>query len=495
MIISAFTTILMMVGVITYLVEREYFGARITIMRNAISFFIAFVVTFLTGIFRMILPLACLSLMLLALPAALRAQNYQALSLAECLDLAREQNPVLGGAREKVKELVADYDAARSKFFPRLALLSYSQWIDPNRLSSGGGASTQNLFAREGLTSLTSKQIVFDGLKTYYNTDAARLGRQAQQQEVARTADEVAYQVKEAFYRLLEAKENLQVVAEALKERREFLKITDAFFHAGKATRLDAFRAKSQTLEAEQAQVEAENAVRLAREILTRTLGLEEKAGMDIQGRLPEEFIPAAEFNSLWNQVEQTNPEIKMLKLELAQSQALIKASQAGYFPEVSLQGNVGVRHHDIGGTKDEWLGGVFMEFPFFEGGLTRAQVAKVSSQYQQMQEKLRERVNALRVDLMTGWNEQENARKGVVTSRQNVATNEEAYASALSLYRTDKAIGLDVLTAQVELTRSRLSLISYQVAYEIGQAKVEQIVGGEGEASMAIKQKEGEEK
>ena len=36
-----------------------------------------------------------------------------------------EQNPVLGASREKVQELVADYQAARSKFFPRLVLSSY----------------------------------------------------------------------------------------------------------------------------------------------------------------------------------------------------------------------------------------------------------------------------------------------------------------------------------------------------------------------------------
>jgi outer membrane protein TolC len=108
--------------------------------------------------------------------------------LEDCLALAREKNPVLGAARERVQELVADYEAARSKFFPKLTLISYYQRIDPERLSPGGGTTTQNLFGREGLTSLTGKQLVFDGLKTYYNTKAATFGKKAQQQEMARTA-------------------------------------------------------------------------------------------------------------------------------------------------------------------------------------------------------------------------------------------------------------------------------------------------------------------
>ena len=51
MVISAFTTTLMMVGVLTYPVEKTYFGVKVTIMRNAISFFIAIIIAVITGIF------------------------------------------------------------------------------------------------------------------------------------------------------------------------------------------------------------------------------------------------------------------------------------------------------------------------------------------------------------------------------------------------------------------------------------------------------------
>jgi outer membrane protein TolC len=430
---------------------------------------------------------------LAAAGTAAPAKDYQTLTLEDCLSLAGQYNPVLAASREKIQELVADYQVARSKFFPKLTLISYYQRIDPERLSPGGGAATQNLFGREGLSSLTGKQLVFDGLKTYYNTKAATLGKKAQQQEVARTADEVVFQVTESFYRLMQAKEDVLVAETALQERQKFLEITEAFFRAGKVTRVDAFKARSQVLEAEQGRVEAANAVRLAKEILARTLGIENKASLDIRGRLPREFVPASNFDSLWHQAEETNPELKRLKLELAQGQAFIKAARGGYFPEVSLQGATGVRHRDVGGTREEWLGGVYMEFPFFEGGLTRAQVAKASSQYRQLLEKQRDRLDALRVDLMTGWKTQEDARQGVAASRQNVTTSEEAYQSALALYRVGKATGLDVLTAELELTRARLSLIGYQVSYEIGRAKVKQIIGGESTVTELKKPRQGE--
>ena len=51
MVLSAFTTTLMMVGVLTYPIEKQYFGARVTIIRNAISLLIALVIAVVTGIF------------------------------------------------------------------------------------------------------------------------------------------------------------------------------------------------------------------------------------------------------------------------------------------------------------------------------------------------------------------------------------------------------------------------------------------------------------
>ena len=51
MVLAAFTTTLMMVGVLTAPVEKEYFGIKVTIIRNVISLFIALIVAVVIGIF------------------------------------------------------------------------------------------------------------------------------------------------------------------------------------------------------------------------------------------------------------------------------------------------------------------------------------------------------------------------------------------------------------------------------------------------------------
>ncbi len=51
MVLSAFTTTLMMVGVLSFPVERAYLGAKVAIVRNLISLFVALIIAVITGIF------------------------------------------------------------------------------------------------------------------------------------------------------------------------------------------------------------------------------------------------------------------------------------------------------------------------------------------------------------------------------------------------------------------------------------------------------------
>ena len=50
MVLAAFTTTLMMVGILTAPIEKAYFGIKVTVIRNVISLFIALIVTLAIGV-------------------------------------------------------------------------------------------------------------------------------------------------------------------------------------------------------------------------------------------------------------------------------------------------------------------------------------------------------------------------------------------------------------------------------------------------------------
>jgi len=50
MVVAGFVTSLMMVGVVTYPVERAYFGARLTLLRNGVALAIALIISIVMGL-------------------------------------------------------------------------------------------------------------------------------------------------------------------------------------------------------------------------------------------------------------------------------------------------------------------------------------------------------------------------------------------------------------------------------------------------------------
>ncbi len=51
MIISAFTTTLMMVGILTFPIEKKYFGGKVALLRHVISLGIAILISLITGLY------------------------------------------------------------------------------------------------------------------------------------------------------------------------------------------------------------------------------------------------------------------------------------------------------------------------------------------------------------------------------------------------------------------------------------------------------------
>ncbi|GEM_PF-136930 len=51
MVVSGFTTTLMMVGILTFPMEKKYFGVRLALLRNLLAFLTALAVAFATGLY------------------------------------------------------------------------------------------------------------------------------------------------------------------------------------------------------------------------------------------------------------------------------------------------------------------------------------------------------------------------------------------------------------------------------------------------------------
>jgi outer membrane protein TolC len=155
-----------------------------------------------------------------------------------------------------------------------------------------------------------------------------------------------------------------------------------------------------------------------------------------------------------------------------------IESAGASYLPEISLQGTYGYRDRDVGGSGDEWMAGVFLEWSLFEGGITRAQVAKARARSRETEWSDKAIRDQVQVDLRQALADMRTALASIRSSKRLVEAQDEAYKAAMEFYKHGKATYVEVLTNETDLTQAKASYVRAVGDYQAASARLDRITG-----------------
>jgi outer membrane protein len=403
--------------------------------------------------------------------------SIRILTLDQCIDLAFENNPGLQIEREKINELENDYRIASAGLYPKVTASAYYTRNNLERV----GIQPMMQYTEESLQQVKLKQILYDGGKTIDNARAAAKAADAQRDAAEATRLDTVYDVSQAYYRVLETRELLSVEENSRSQREAFFKLTDSYFKAGKATRVEALKAEAQLLDAERSLVQVSEALRISELILKKTIGIGVEAQITIADGLPEEFAEPTNDDILLTQMFENNPDLKKSAQFKEQARLSIDSATGSYLPEISLQGSYGYRERDKGLTPlthDEWVGGVFLDWSIFEGGITRAQVGKARAHYREAEWNDKAVRDQVQVDLRQAVADIRTALASIRSSKRLVEAQDEAYKAVVEFYKRGKATYIEVLTAETDLTQAKAAYVLAVGDYQSATARLDRITG-----------------
>jgi outer membrane protein TolC len=396
------------------------------------------------------------------------------LSLEQCIGLAFENNPGLQIERDKITELENDYRIASSGLYPKITASAYSVRVNRDRV----GVQPIMQYSEESYGQVKLKQLLYDGGKTAYNGRAASKAADAQRDSAEAARLDTVYAVSQAYYRVLEARELLRVGENSRSQREAFFKLTDSYQKAGKATRLESLKAEAQLLDAERSLVQAREALRISELILKKTIGIGVSASIDIAERSPEEFSEPGNEELMLAQMYENNPDLKKSAQLKDQSRLFIDSASGSYLPEISLQGTYGYRDRDVGGSGDEWMAGVFLEWSLFEGGITRAQVGKARARFRETEWSDKSIRDQVQVDFRQALADIRTALASIRSSNKLVEAQDEAYKAVVEFYKRGKATYIEVLTSETDLTQARAAAVRAVGDYRAASARLDRVIG-----------------
>lgn len=343
------------------------------------------------------------------------------------------------------------------------------------------------------------------GLSRWFNYQGSRDDVRASEFGDEAGAQDLAYQVRQQFYLVMRAQDLLTVQEEDLKLAQDEERRVQSMFDLGSVARADLLKAQVRVSEAELALIRQQNQVGIERSRLATLLGYRPETPLRIAGDLEATPMVLDSTQAAAESLER--PDLKQAQAQLESAGNMHKASSWSWFPSLyatlSFSGLTGDRTSDELGqqvlvdqpatgdttlilfptpvdsdlerTRTDWSVGAVVNLDFFfnQGDAKRTRWIKRQTESRLMdlqlavQQELEEAILNYRASLKAV----DAARRGVESAQEDLRLSQERYQQGLGTI-------LDLLEAQVALTRARNNLVNAQTGVKISEAALDKARG-----------------
>ncbi len=394
------------------------------------------------------------------------------LTLAEALATALKNNPQIVEAKENLNGAAARTGLALSNYYPQISIAA--DWSrGRSYLTALQGIKTTEV----NTEALYLKQTIYDFGRTAGAVAAARGNREATDQALAVTLQDLELRVRSAYYLLLATEKQVVAVRETVKAREGVFRQAEEFFRQGVRARVDVARAEATLFAAKTSLIRAENNREIARVELANTMGMESLGDRTLvePSFLP---LPLPERTPSQQAALRNRPELRQFAALKSAASGNLTSAKSSYMPVLSGVASAGYADRDFPPTGNVWGVGLNLTVPLFSGFSSVEQVREATA----AANSLEARLNSLRLQISK---EVESARLGVseaaarmVSTEKEVAAANESRSLAEGRYQEGVGSIIEVSDAQSQALDAQTANIQAKYDYYAAVARFDRAVG-----------------
>ncbi|MCU7853701.1 MAG: TolC family protein [Candidatus Thiodiazotropha sp. (ex Monitilora ramsayi)] len=454
------------------------------------------------------IPLSVFILLLAFWSSINSAEEIQSYDLEQAISTALENNRLRTISQQSLDIAEAQYQQARSTYWPSLSLNASFQRRDEKAIFE---YPEQTFNVAPGLlppvtvpaqdiemlgrdTSLYSVEMnypIYTGGKRSSLIEQARIGVDIASKEIRRTELQVVQDVKRYYYaaiytqQLKELAEDITISFEVLRD------ITQAFYEGGSnsVNKLDLLQSKLAYALAASTLSELESKHKSALAALTFTMGLNWQDVIHLSTSDYPSPVEEMSLDALIDQAMQFNPVVDQLSLAVEAFDAKVDLAKSDYYPTVGLRASFDRFNNDLDGglsieeNERSWQLGIGMQLKLFNGGRTKHQVSAAKIARNQTDQKRLLVKDSIAMKVKHLFIQTQAARKqiqitdtAVDTSFENRDLSNRAYQTGA--VKTEKVIEASLLDAMVRASHARAThdqaLHLAEIAYLLGSEALE---------------------
>jgi outer membrane protein len=428
--------------------------------------------------FLLVTHLLAVLLAVLTVNSLYAAEEY---SLPDLYKIALERSERIKLSEEDMYISERAKDKAVSVLFPRLSTFGNFTGYSEDKRSSAGAVIQPDYSTSWGLRldqSLSISGREFDAFKI------SKDNIEKSKYDLYAVREEYLFGVSFAYYDVLRVKKAVDIAkanVERLTKHRDAAAIR---VKVGEVTKTVLLRAEAELSGAQSELVRAENNLSFTKAVLARIVGLTGDYNLkevSEGNQYPAGYKPEDALGLLKEAALLGRAELKSLDIQKKIAGDQVKYARGLYWPTISIEGVYSGRDEDpptASLTKESIYAGLKLSFPFFEGGLRRAEVMEAMAKQRQadlVYEDLRKRINVevenAYLDYMT--------QKGVLKSLEDrLAFARDNYSAISRQFEFGLANSIDIMDTNTLLVTAERQLVDAVYNYKLSILKLERVTG-----------------
>jgi outer membrane protein len=404
--------------------------------------------------------------------------NAIAVTLYDALNQTYQNNIQLNAERENIKASEEDINISKADYKPTITISGSKSLENTNKLTNQSGGDATINDADPFTTSIKLEQTLLDygrGLTLEKNITALDLAKA----RLIKKEQDILHSAIDAYTNLILAREKQDINRKNLNLLRRQVENDKIRRDRGQITNTDLAQSESSLAGAQAQFTQAKSDLLIAKLTYENIIGKIVDPNQLKKNSRSIINIPNSLSDAI-NLSKQNNPDIKIAKFDLAQSEKDAAISQSDLKPSASLSLERSYSD-DLSSTIDEREKDVLkatVSWPFFTGGKTQSKINKQSNLTNRKRLLLDHAVRTNETNVASAWSSLESSKSFLNSVKAQVRAAQIANEGIAAEYERGSRTTLDVIQSNSLLLSAQLSQVNSERNYLMTQYNLLKAVG-----------------
>ena len=404
--------------------------------------------------------------------------SVSAVTLYDALNQTYQNNIQLNAERESLKASEEDVNISKANYKPSLTLSGSKSQEDTNKLTNQSGGNATITDVDPFTASIKLEQTILDfgrGLELKKSITGLDLAKA----KLIKKEQDVLHSAIDAYSNLILAREKHDINEKNLNLLNRQVENDKIRLDRGQITIADLAQSESSLAGAQAQLTQAKSDLLIAKLTYENIIGKIADPDQLKKNSNAIVSIPTTLSEAI-NLSKQNNPDIKIAKFDLAQSEKDLAISKSDLAPTASLSLERSYAD-DVSSTIDEKEKDILkatVSWPFYSGGKTRSTINKNSNLTTRKRLLLDDAVRTNETHVASAWSSLQSSKSFLNSVKAQVRAAQIANDGIAAEYERGSRTTLDVIQSNTLLLSAQISLASSEKNYLMAQYNLLKAVG-----------------